>query len=91
MFIIWRSTNSLADLINRFHRILQNYEYAEDGLVFVSDILQHSNEKKQNFSKDLTRYTLGCLMKELFPEQVRLVQRGSRGNKQRVYLNLQRI
>ena len=48
--------------------------------------------ERENFSKDLTRYTLGCLMKVLFPqEQVRLVQRGPRGNKKRVYLNLQRI
>lgn len=57
----------------------------------MSDILQHSNEEKENFSKDLTRYTLYCLMKELFPEQVRLVQIGPRGNKHLVYLNLQRI
>ena len=30
-------------------------------------------------------------MKELFSEQVRLVQRGPKGNKKRAYLNLQRI
>lgn len=30
-------------------------------------------------------------MKELFSEQVRLVQRGPKGDKQRAYLNLQRI
>ena len=39
--------------------------------MFVNDILKHSNEEKENFNKDLTRCTLGCLMKELFSEQVR--------------------
>ncbi|CAH3013837.1 unnamed protein product [Porites evermanni] len=65
--------------------ILGNYEYAEDGLVFVNDILKHSNEEKENFNKDLTRCTLGCLMKELFSEQVRLVQRGPKGSCSCVY------
>ena len=57
----------------------------------MNDVLKHSNEEKENFNKDLTRCTLGCLMKELFSEQVRLVQRGPKGNTQRAYLNLQRI
>lgn len=55
----------------------------------MNDILKHSNEEKENFNKDLTHCTLGCLMKELFSEQVHLVQRGPKGNKQRAYLNLQ--
>ena len=60
-------------------------------MVFLNEIIQHSGQEKENFSKDLSRCTLGCLIKDTFDEEVRLVQRGPRGNKQRAYLNLQRI
>ena len=70
---------------------MENYEYVKDGMVFLNEIIQHSGQEKENFNKDLTRCTLGCLIKDTFAEKVRLVQRGPRGNKQRAYLNLQRI
>ena len=60
-------------------------------MVFVNEIIQHSGQEKAGFNKDLTRCSLGCLIKDTFAEKVRLVQRGPKGNKQRAYLNLQRI
>ena len=60
-------------------------------MVFLNEMIQHSGQEKGNFHKDLTRCTLGSLIKDTFAEKVRLVQRGPRGNKQRAYLNLQRI
>lgn len=84
-------TTQFAKRLHRSYRILENYEYAKDGMVFLNEIIQHSGQEKENFNKDLTRCTLGCLIKDTFAEKVRLVQRGPRGNKQHVHLNLQRI
>ena len=51
-------------MISLFYRILENYEYAKGGIVFLNEIIQHSRKEKKNFNKDLTRRTLGCLIKD---------------------------
>ena len=70
-----------------FHRVLANYEYAPEGLVFVNEII----DQKENFSKELSRSSLGWIVKDIFGDQVRSVQRGPRGTKQRAYFNLRRV
>ena len=60
-------------------------------MVFLNAIIQHSGQEKENFNKDLTHRTLGCLINNTFAEKVQVVQRGPKGSKQRAYLNLQRI
>lgn len=57
----------------------------------MKEILEHCAEDKENFSKQLSRRSLGCIMKDVFRDKVRLVQRGPRGSIQRAYLNIQRI
>lgn len=56
-------------------------------MVFLNEIIPYSGQQKENFNKDLTRCTLGCLIEDTFAEKVQLVQRGPSGNKQRAYLN----
>lgn len=69
---------------------MANYEYAAEGLVFINEMIDHAIEEKENFSKEISRLSLGWIMKDVFGDQVRLVQRGPRGRKQRAYFNLRR-
>ena len=74
-----------------FRRVLANYEYAPEGLVFINEIIDHALQEKENFSKELSRSSLGWIVKDIFGDQVRSVQRGPRGTKQRAYFNLRRV
>ena len=70
---------------------MANYEFATEGIAFVNEIIDHAHQEKENFSKELSRQSLGGIVKDVFGDQVRLVQRGSKGNKARAYFNLRRV
>ena len=76
-----------------FIGFLANYEYAPEGFVFVNEIIDHALKEKENFCKELSRSSLGWIVKDIFGDQVRSVQRGPRGTKQRAhaYFNLRRV
>ena len=59
-------------------------------MVYIGEIIEQSFKEKENFQKELSRSSLGWIVKDVFEDRVRLVQRGSRGSRQRAYLNLQR-
>ncbi|KAL9967256.1 hypothetical protein ACROYT_G025450 [Oculina patagonica] len=52
--------------------------------------MEHSLKEKENIPKELSRSSLGWIVNDIFGDTVRLVQRGSRGSRQRAYFNLQR-
>ena len=56
----------------------------------MQEVIKHSLTEKENFSKELSRTSLGWIVKELFGDHVSMVQRGPRENRQRAYPNLQR-
>lgn len=58
--------------------------YAQEGMVFVNKILEHSAEEK--IPKQLSCITLGWIIKDVFGEEACTVQRGPKGSTQRAYL-----
>ena len=75
MFIISRSINSLADLIVfiGFCKITSTPKIYWCLWVTSCNIQM---KKKKTVTKEFTRYTLGCLMKELFSEKYVLYKEG---------------
>ena len=57
----------------------------------INEILEHSNEEKENVSqKQLSRQMLAWIITDTFGAKVRVVQRGTKKRRERVYLNLRR-
>ena len=74
-------------------RLLSNYEICDGALLACNDVIQESNQVKENVSGGVplaSRKSLGLAVKELWKEKVKLVKRGQRGNQKHFYLNLRK-
>ena len=77
------------------YRVLANYVYEDGAITPVSSIIQHAEENQENYS-GATGYTLGFsnlgrIVKELWGDKVKNAKRGSRTDRQHVYLNIKQI
>lgn len=70
------------------YRLLSNYEHREGELLSVREIVNNSQNDKENINGSITSCTIGQLIKQLWGDKVRLVKRGSRNQRQNYYLNL---
>ena len=70
------------------YRLLSNYEHREGELLSVREIVNNSQNDKENINGSITSCTIGQLIKQLWGDKVRLVKRDSRNQRQNYYLNL---
>ena len=71
--------------------MLSNYEASEGSLLSPHAILDEAKEVNENIGgAPLGRYSLGVIVKELWADQVKIVNRGPRNQRSRFFLNLAR-
>jgi hypothetical protein len=72
--------------------LLSNYEASEVLLLSPHNILEESNEVKENISGavPLGRFSLGVLIKELWGDKVKIVNKGPQKQQRPFFLNLTR-
>lgn len=73
-------------------RLLSNYEIFDGALLARKDILEETNQVKENVSGcvPLACRNLSLAVKELWDGKVKIVRRGERQNQQFFYLNLKK-
>ena len=74
-------------------RVLSHYEYVENSATFATEKIAHSQEEKENrgLQEELSRYTLGSIVADVWGGNVKRTRRGPRGNRQTAYVNFKRI
>ncbi|CAB3976752.1 Hypothetical predicted protein [Paramuricea clavata] len=76
-----------------FHgRLLSNYEFSEGFYMKGEDIIDESNAVKENISSGLPlgKKALGTAIKELWNGKIKLLRKGSRQERQYVYVNIKK-